>query len=129
MIPQESSWDKENLIDLDVTGKSYLEAIQIAQKHLDFFIKVFIADEISEFKFSIKVRFEDEKYIEHIWLTPTSFENDNFVAIVDNIPNNLTHIQYQETLQINRIDVEDWIINAGDGILIGNFIYNSLQGK
>jgi uncharacterized protein YegJ (DUF2314 family) len=123
-----NNWDKENLQSIDVSGKSYTEAIAIAKEHLDFFIKVFQAEN-TDFRFHINVKFQENEFIEHLWLQPVMFIEDKFVAIVDNIPNNLIKIKYQDVIDIDKKDVEDWIIKMNDNEVLGNFIYNSLEGK
>jgi uncharacterized protein YegJ (DUF2314 family) len=124
---EDFDWDKKNIINIDVSGKSYLEAIEIAQQTLWFFIKVLQSNDANDFKFYIKVKFEDDRYIEHLWLIPTSIDEDKFTAVIDNIPNNLKHIKYKDIKQIYKKDVEDWIIRVRESEILGNFIFNSLQ--
>jgi uncharacterized protein YegJ (DUF2314 family) len=124
----DENWDKENLLNIDVSGKSYQEAIAIAQEHIGDFIEMFEGSELTLFKCYIKAKFEDDKHIEHLWLTPTSYEKGTFTATIDNIPNKLTNIKFQDVVQLKKEDVEDWIVSM-PGQLFGNFIYNSMQPK
>jgi uncharacterized protein YegJ (DUF2314 family) len=124
----DEKWAKENLLNIDVSGKSYQEAIAIAQEHMGDFIEMFEGSELTLFKCYIKARFEDDKHIEHLWLTPISYADGTFTAIVDNDPDKLTNIKYQDVVQLKKEDVEDWIVSM-PGQLFGNFIYNSSQPK
>ncbi len=128
-MAKDKNWDIENFIPIDVSGKSYVEAIAVAKEHLGFFIKVFEGRAINLFNFYIKARFEDNEHIEHLWLKPISLIDDNFNVIVDNVPKALTTIKYQDSLQIRKCDVEDWIILLEDGELFGNFIAHALGDK
>ena len=125
----DENWDKENILNIDVSGKSYQEAIAIAQEHIGDFIEMFEGSELTLFKCFIKAKFEDEKHIEHLWLEPISFIDDIFTATVGNVPDNLTNIKYQDMVQVKKEDVEDWIVSMAEGTMIGNFIYNATQGK
>ncbi|GAB2842458.1 DUF2314 domain-containing protein [Ferruginibacter profundus] len=120
-----TNWDKENILNIDVSGKSYLEAIRVAQDNIDFFIKVFQAEDTSDFKFFIKARFEEDEYIEHLWLKPISINDNKIAAKVDNEPFNLTTIKYEDIIVVNTNDVEDWIIKTDKGEILGNFIFSS----
>lgn len=120
-----TNWDKENILNIDVSGKSYIEAIRVAQDNIDFFIKVFQAEDTSDFKFFIKARFEEDEYIEHLWLKPISINDNKIDAKVDNEPVNLTTIKYEDIIVVNTDDVEDWIIKTDKGEILGNFIFSS----
>ena len=128
-MTEEQSWDLRNIIGIDVATKSYSEAVAVARDHINLFIKVFEDRDNNLFKFFIKVRFEDENYIEHLWLMPTHFIGDTFTAIVNNVPNNLTNIKFEDVLQINKQDVEDWIIWISESEVLGNFIKKSVANK
>jgi uncharacterized protein YegJ (DUF2314 family) len=128
-MSKENNWDKENIIGINVNGKSYVEAIAIAQEHLGYFVRTFEERENNKYRFFIKSRFEDENYIEHLWLMPTHFIGDTFNAIVNNVPKNLTNIKFEDVLQINKQDVEDWIIWISESEVLGNFIKKSVSNK
>ena len=128
-MTDDKNWDKENIVNIDVKGKSYLEAIEVAQKTLGFFIKCFEGRETNLFKFFIKARFEDENHIEHLWLMPIDITEDIFTAIVNNVPNNLTNVKFDDILQIKKDDVEDWLIWIREGEELGNFIKHSIINK
>ena len=83
---------------------------------------------VNNFKFFIKAKFEDSEHIEHLWLEVTSIINDEeFTAIVDNKPNNLTNIKFQDGLHLKRKVVEDWVIKLDGGEIFGNFIFHALK--
>ena len=124
-----TNWSKENILNIDVSGKSYLEAIRCAQDNIGFFIKVFQSADATDFVFFIKAKFEDDNYIEHLWLKLISVMDDSFTTIVDNEPDNLAHIKYKDIIVVNKSSIEDWIIKLDTGEIFGNFIFRSLQEK
>jgi len=128
-MSKDTNWDKENIIGINVNGKSYIEAIAIAQEHLSYFIKTFEDKERNQYGFFIKSRFEDGDYVEHIWLIPIHLKGGTFTAIVNNVPNNLTNVKFGDVLQINKQDVEDWIVLISESEVLGNFIMKSIANK
>jgi uncharacterized protein YegJ (DUF2314 family) len=128
-MSKDNNWDKEKIIGINVNGKSYIEAIAIAKEHFGYFVKTFEEREKNQYGFFIKSRFEDENYIEHLWLIPTHLKDDIFTAIANNVPKNLTNIKFEDVLQINKQDVEDWIIWISESEVLGNFIKKSVVNK
>jgi uncharacterized protein YegJ (DUF2314 family) len=125
--PLPDTWDKENIKKIDVSKKSYHDAVQTAQEHIEDFIAMFEGKELTLFSCFIKVKFEDESNIEHMWLEPTSYANNIFTATVENEPNNLKTIKYKDVVKVKKQDVEDWIVSLDNGIMFGNFINDATQ--
>ena len=43
------------------------------------------------------------------------------------MPGKLQHIKFGDKQEFDKQDVEDWIIYAGDSVLFGNFINQTLR--
>jgi uncharacterized protein YegJ (DUF2314 family) len=129
-MKKSKDWLKAKTIKIDVSGKTYKEAVELAKDMLYFFLELFENRDKNFFNYFIKTKFEYENAREHLWLTPIDYKDNVFTALVDNNPNHLPNIKYKDKLLINKDEVEDWIIScAGERGLIGDFINKSLGIK
>lgn len=123
----ESNNKDKNFVDIDTEAEWYIEAVNEAKKELDNFIYIFNDRKKNKLRFSIKVRLKEHEAIEHIWLTPISYGNNYFSAIVDNAPHNLVKTKYKDRVTAHRNDVEDWIIVESKTRYWGHYIARALK--
>lgn len=128
-MAEEKAWKENNFVNIDVTALWYIDAIQKAREQLADFIAVLNGERANELLFSIKVKFTEGDIVEHIWLTPTSYSNNSFLAIVDNTPFNLKNICYKDMVSVAASDVEDWILYEPRKKMYGNFIARALKAQ
>ncbi len=77
--------------------------------------------------FSIKVKIEDERKIEHIWLTEPSFDSDgNLFGVVGNEPIDVKSVNLNQKIGINKDLVSDWMI-IENGRLIGGYTIRAMR--
>lgn len=116
------NWDVENTKMVESYDEVNSVAIKNAQDSLGLFIKIFSAKQNGDNKFYIKSEFRDEKNIENMWSIVNSIEGDSLSATLDNVPLKLTNIKLDDKIKIAKKDVQDWTINKGDSLLMGNFM-------
>lgn len=121
-MAEEKTWEENNFVSIDVTAAWYIDAVDKARQQLKKFIDILNGEYAKELRFSIKVKFTEGDIIEHIWLTPSSYSNNFFLAIVDNTPFDLKNIHYKDMVSVSAKDVEDWIIYEPQKKMWGNFI-------
>lgn len=123
-----NDWDKNNIRKINSDDTDYKIAIKIAQENIDIFDSVFRTVD-TNLRFLIKKKFSDGEIIGHMWVIVDSFSKGKYYGILDNIPNCLGNIHYQGNVEIERIEIEDWMIYEGNTLLIGNFISNELHDE
>jgi len=79
--------------------------------------------------FSIKVKIVDGNKNEHIWLTEPSFDKDgNLFGVVGNEPIDVTNVQMNQKIGIDRKMISDWMI-IQEGRLIGGYTIRAIRDK
>ena len=119
-LPDE--WDLNNVRSISVDDSAYLYAVKKAQESLDNFIELLNNKTSNKLRFHIKSQFSDGEHTEHMWLVADTIQNGIFTATLDNVPKYLRNIGYQDTVEVSRTDVEDWIVYDGDSMVLGNFM-------
>ena len=108
--------------------KEMNEAMKTAQKTLANFDDAFKKNNDSNVYFSLKKRFEEDNIIEHIWIGNLKYENGKYIGIVGNLPEKLKSVKLDDTVEIERKDITDWmyIINSK---LYGGYTVRLLRNR
>ncbi|MFZ6009920.1 MAG: YegJ family protein [Bacteroidota bacterium] len=102
-------------------------AIEKANLTLHYFEKSLQNPASYQQYFSIKVKIEDGQFIEHIWLTEPTFDDDgNLYGVVGNKPVHITSISENQKIGIDQSLISDWMI-IENGKLIGGYTIRAVR--
>ena len=62
------------------------------------------------FNYAVKTKFKEEDKTEHMWVKVTEFTDGYFIGKLNNKPNTMKLIKYDDEVKVLRKDVEDWIL-------------------
>ena len=76
--------------------------------------------------FALKVRFQFENNGEHIWLREVVKKNGEYYGIVNNEPEYIANLKFDDTVKIVKNDISDWMY-LENGKLRGGFTTRLLR--
>lgn len=100
-------------------------AMEEARDTIDVFIDALISG--AYYSVSLKGRFEDGAYIEHMWIENISYENQVFLGTLANEPLDLKNIAYGDNVELEVDHVSDWMIVDEDGKVTGGYTIKVLR--
>ena len=104
-------------------------AIEKANLTLHYFEDCLKNPMTNQVYFSIKVKIVDGEMVEHIWLSnPTFDEENNLFGTIGNKPIDVTNVQENQKIGIDRDLISDWMI-IDNGRLIGGYTIRALRDK
>lgn len=121
--------ERENQPDIygvDGNDKEMNEAIEKANKTLADFNSALLNPEI-EVK-SLKVKFQNETDVEHIWLSDVIFKDGKYSGIIDNEPEYIKNHQIGETISVDNKDISDWMY-IENGKLFGGYTIKVIRSR
>lgn len=121
--------ERENQPDIygvDGNDKEMNEAIEKANKTLADFNSALLNPEI-EVK-SLKVKFQNETDVEHIWLSDVTFKDGKYSGIIDNEPEYIKNHQIGETISVDNKDISDWMY-IENGKLFGGYTIKVIRSR
>lgn len=77
---------------------------------------------------SIKVAIKDGDKVEHLWLTPVTFEGQKFTGKVNNEPKDVKGVKLGTKYSVAPEEISDWMY-IDDGKLVGGFSVRVLRDK
>lgn len=110
----------------DDEGISYIQsedpgmgnAIDQARLTADQFIATLQAPQPNQADFALKVPIETDGPIEHVWLAPVRFENNQFIGIITNQTASPSDMKLGDEVAFLTRDISDWMY-VEDGLLVG----------
>lgn len=106
-----SSKSNDPVFYAEADDPELLQARDEALKSLDYFISSFsehCSDSI--LNYCVKADFVDNGQHEHMWIDLEKIENDQFIGYLDNEPQMVKHVNYGDSISINKGQIEDWLI-------------------
>ena len=97
-----------------------LEATRTARATLDDFLSKHEAPPKGASQFRLKVKFQAEKMVEHMWVMPFKRSGDGFAGILADEPVYAKSLQNGQRVTFSRDDISDWAY-AQDGKQKGSF--------
>ncbi len=77
--------------------------------------------------FCVKVRFEQDGHIEHLWLNEPDFDEEgNLYGVVGNEPVNINKIKIGQKIGVDRSMISDWLI-VESGCLVGGYTIRTIR--
>jgi uncharacterized protein YegJ (DUF2314 family) len=78
--------------------------------------------------FFLKVCFNENEHKEHIWIGDIAIKDNEYFGVVNNLPVYITTISLDDTIQINKDDISDWMYIDNER-LIGGFTMRVLRNR
>lgn len=121
--------ERENQPDIyNVAGndKEMNEAILKANQTLSNFNAALSNKEI-EVK-SLKVKFENQTDVEHIWLSDVEFKDGKYSGILDDEPEYIKDHKLGDLINVDNKDISDWMY-VENGKLFGGYTIRVLRNR
>ena len=121
--------ERENQPDIyNVAGndKEMNEAIEKANKTLSDFNSVLTNPKI-EVK-ALKVKFQNQTDIEHLWLSDVKLKDGKYSGILDNEPEFIKDHKIGDTINVDRNEISDWMY-LENGKLFGGYTIKVLRNR
>lgn len=106
--------------------KEMNEAILEANQTLSNFNSALINKEI-EVK-SLKVKFENQTDVEHIWLSNVEFKDGKYSGILDDEPEYIKDHKLGDLINVDNKDISDWMY-IENGKLFGGYTIRVLRNR
>src|SRR6187401_3000188 len=84
-------------------------AIAKARSTVDGFIAALKSPEPNQSEFSVKVAFTDGRKIEHMWLSPVTYDGANFQGTVNNEPEMVKTVKLGQSVAVTPAEITDWM--------------------
>lgn len=78
--------------------------------------------------FSIKMAFPTETGSEHIWLSDVTKTKETFYGKIDNLPTEVTSVQFGQIIEIDPSKISDWFY-VDNGKLIGGLTIRVVRDR
>ena len=99
-----------DVVFFDDSDRDMNNAVDLAKNTFHDFEKAILSDNLDYSNFTIKQRFATEDGNgEHIWIREIEYEDGRYFGIVDNVPVSLKQIQVEDTIEVSKKDISDWM--------------------
>ena len=102
------------------------KAISQAKRTLPGVLASFLAGDLSDSNFTVKVPVADGKFTEHFWLSHTTVMEGVFTGVVDADPTIISNVKRGDRRSARMEEVTDWMY-ARDGKMHGNYTLRELR--
>jgi uncharacterized protein YegJ (DUF2314 family) len=103
-------------------------AISKARSELPAVLQRFIAGELPDAGFTVKVPIKDGESTEHFWLSDTTYADGQFSGVIDADPQSVTTVRRGDRWTASVEDVNDWMYIANQK-MHGNYTLRALLPK
>ena len=108
-------------------NKQLQAATEKARASLDEFIDE-LKNASADFRSSIKVKVEDGRHTEYMWLDDLTYDNEIFSGTINNDPQTVSNVSLGDPWQASRDDIYDWLYKKNEK-LYGNFSFKAALEK
>lgn len=125
--PKSNSWDEQNTRLVEFNSPEVKYAMELAQENLPGFKRHFeeySAD--STWSYFVKYGFRDKESTEHMWVNVLQVE-PTIKGVLDNVPQEVTHVAYLDTVEFSSALVEDFIIYHADTLMHGDYLTDVIE--
>ena len=99
-----------DVVFFDDSDSDMNNAVDLAKNTFHEFEKAILSDNLDYSNFTIKQRFATEDGNgEHLWIREIEYEDGRYFGIVDNVPVSLKQIQVEDTIEVSKKDISDWM--------------------
>jgi uncharacterized protein YegJ (DUF2314 family) len=103
-------------------------AIAEARKTVDSFIAALMNPRPNQKAFSVKVAIKEGEKTEHLWLVPVRYQNGSFVGRINNEPQYVKTVSFDNEITVAKDQISDWIYAEGTRIM-GGYTARILRGS
>jgi uncharacterized protein YegJ (DUF2314 family) len=103
-------------------------AIDQAKKSVQKFITALQAPTAAQSSFSVKKPFTQGQKVEHIWLSPVTFDGQNFHGEVGDDPVDVTGVKLGDKVTVGKDEISDWMY-VENGKLVGGYTVKALYSQ
>ena len=117
----------DKIVNFTDGDKSIAFAIEHAQETLNVFFNAFLSPQDNQESFLLKVKFEDDQNVEHIWvadINASTFPLQGTVANETNFPN----IKFMQRVEFHPSRITDWMF-IEDGFLVGGYTTQVIRSQ
>jgi uncharacterized protein YegJ (DUF2314 family) len=114
---------------LDPDDESVQRAYTEAQQNLPQLEHYFNKNDHNQYLIYLKIKFEENGEVEHMWGVLLDILDDNYKIRLDNEPLSLNYVQYGDTLTVGKDEVEDFLVYEGEEVLLGDFMNWIIEGE
>jgi uncharacterized protein YegJ (DUF2314 family) len=116
--------DKVTLIEDDDPRMS--AAIDKARDTVKTFITALKAPKAGQKAFSVKMAFSDGDQVEHMWLSPVTFDGKVFQGTVNNDPQMVSNVKIGQKVTVEPGDISDWMY-VENRKLVGGYTFRVMR--
>ena len=117
---------KPDVTDVDDDDPRMLAAIAKARSTVQQFIDALARPQPSQSMFSLKAAIRDGKEVEHMWLTPVTYDGSQFSGTVNNDPCTIKTIKIGDHFTVRKEEISDWMY-IDNRKLIGGYTIRLLR--
>ncbi|QDT44101.1 hypothetical protein Pan241w_42070 [Gimesia alba] len=103
-----------------------LAAIETARSTFDQFQAAFKESKPSQSDFSVKVLIKEGEHQEHVWTTPVSFSDEEYIGTLDNDPYQIKTMILGDEVRTPKNQISDWMY-VENGKLVGGYTVRALR--
>jgi uncharacterized protein YegJ (DUF2314 family) len=78
--------------------------------------------------FSVKMRVEDRKHVEHMWLDEVTFDGTRFHGVINNEPDLVKNVKTGDPASVEASQISDWMF-VDNGKLVGGYSVRLLRER
>lgn len=123
-----SAREQPRVVWVEDEDPSLRAATAQARKTVDEFIARLEKPAAPESFFSVKVRLQEGRVVEHLWLGHVRFDGQKFTGTLDNNPDWLARTKAGSTHEVAPDQISDWMIMENNR-LIGGYTIRALRDK
>jgi uncharacterized protein YegJ (DUF2314 family) len=126
--PKEEGRRKHLYVSIEETDPKMREAVEKARANIGDFIAMMRNPKPTISYFALKVRFEENGIIEHVWMNFVTYDGTEFEGNIANDPYALRTISFGKTVRVPVDRVSDWMV-IDDGFLVGGYTLRVLRDR
>ncbi|MFT5823760.1 MAG: hypothetical protein ACI8ZM_005023 [Crocinitomix sp.] len=119
-LPEGANPDEIRMLDPD--DERVAVAYEQAQQELNAMEIYFKDDAAGIYQIYVKVKFTENEQVEHMWGTILAINADTYSIRLDNEPVYVQNVVYGDTLNIDKTEVEDFLVYEGEVVVLGDFM-------
>ncbi|MEO9802536.1 MAG: DUF2314 domain-containing protein [Reichenbachiella sp.] len=125
--PNSKSWDEQNTRSLEFNSTEVKRAMELAQENISSFLSHYNENSAdSTWSYYVKYGIQNSQTTEHMWINVFQVE-PTIKGILDNVPQEVTHVSYLDTIVFSPTLVEDFMIYHGDTLIFGDYLTDAYK--
>lgn len=101
-------------------------AMDKARSTVNTFIAALKSPRSTQTAFSVKMRFNEGKKVEYMWLVPVTYDGKSFHGQVNNTPEKVTNVKLGQEVSLAPSEIADWMY-VDNGTLVGGYTTRAVR--